>query len=176
MKPCEAPRQVCYRLFHRDYIKYLESIYALYLSTHQKQRAISDGTLIRRPQTDCIHPVIRVHSVTGIKAIYHPSYTKFIVNVPKSESKSILGIIFRAMESTLDMQVRVKWEMDKVLGRDNRMTWHSGIGDCLPGQRPGLRAFAIAEIPMSIQEYEEKKGKKALDWFDVRMMSFGIDD
>ena len=162
--------------FSPGFIAYLEGLKALHSSDHQKQRAINNGTYIRRPQTDYIHPVVRVHPVTGIKGLYvNPSYTRRIVGIPEHESDAILNVIYRRIEACPDMQVRVNWEKDTVVMWDNRLTWHTAIGDYFPERRHGLRATPRAEIPISVEKYEKETGKKAKDWYNERMKGFGID-
>ena len=162
--------------FSPNFIKYLEGLSALHSSDHQKQRALNAGTYIRRPQTDYIHPVVRVHPVTGIKGLYvNPSYTRRIVGVPQHESDSILRMIWKQIADCPDMQVRVHWDKDTVVYWDNRLTWHTATGDYFPERRHGLRATPMAEVPMSVEVYEKKNGKKAKDWYEERMGKFGLD-
>ena len=162
--------------FSPGFISYLEGLKALHSSDHQKKRAEMQGTYIRRPQTDYVHPVVRVHPVTGIKGLYvNPSYTQRIVGVPQHESDAILNIIWRRIEASPDLQVRVAWEPDTVVYWDNRLTWHTATGDYFPERRHGLRATPRAEIPISVEQYEKTTGKKAKDWYLERMAGFGVD-
>jgi len=170
-----ANAQALLSSFSPNFVQYLEGLTALHSSDHQKQRALNAGTYIRRPQTDEIHPVVRVHPVTGVKGLYvNASYTRKIMGVPQHESDAILGMIFRQIHAAEDMKVRVHWDKDTVVFWDNRICWHTATGDYFPERRHGLRATPMAERPMSVAEYEEKTGKKAEDWYEKRMKGFGI--
>ena len=162
--------------FSPNFIQYLEGLTALHSSDHQKQRALNAGTYIRRPQTDAIHPIVRVHPVTGIKGLYvNPSYTRRIVGVPEHESDSILSMIYRQLHAAPDLQCRIHWDKDTVVYWDNRICFHTATGDYYPEKRHGLRATPMAERPMSVKEYEDRTGKKAKDWYEEKMRGYGID-
>jgi sulfonate dioxygenase len=46
-------------------------------------------------QIETVHPVVRVHPVTGWKSIFvDPASTRYIVGVPKAESDMILKYLF----------------------------------------------------------------------------------
>lgn len=46
-------------------------------------------------QIETVHPVVRVHPVTGWKSIFvDPASTRYIVEVPKAESDMILKYLF----------------------------------------------------------------------------------
>jgi len=160
--------------FSKPFQEYLSKLYALQSSEHQKLGAIRQGTYIRRPQTDFVHPVVRVHPVTGVKALYvNPSYTHRIVGVPQPESDGILKMIYDQMVISQDYQVRVKWEKDQVVFWDNRVLWHTATSDFYPEKRHGLRATAVGERPISVANYEKTTGKKAKDWYTERMRELG---
>lgn len=171
-----ANAQALLSSFSPNFIQYLEGLTAVHSSDHQKKRAEDAGTYIRRPQTDCIHPVVRVHPVTGIKGLYvNPSYTRRIVGVPQHESDAILNMIWRQIESSPDIQVRVHWDKDTIVYWDNRICYHTATGDYYPERRHGLRATPRAEIPISVNEYQKTTGKMAMDWYEERMKAFNID-
>jgi len=171
-----ASAQALLSTFSPNFIAYLETLSALHSSDHQKQRALNAGTHIRRPQTDAIHPVVRVHPVTGIKGLYvNPSYTRRIVGVPEHESDAILNMIWAQLKGAEDLKVRVHWDDNTVVFWDNRICYHTATGDYFPERRHGLRATPMAERPMSVEQYEAKTGKKAKDWYEERMAKFGID-
>ena len=171
-----ANAQALLSTFSPNFVQYLEGLTAFHSSDHQKQRALDAGTYIRRPQTDCIHPMVRVHPVTGIKGLYvNPSYTRRIVGVPQHESDSILNMIWTQIAASPDLQVRVHWDTDTIVYWDNRLCYHTATGDYYPERRHGLRATPRAERPMSVAEYEKKSGKKAKDWYEEKMKAYGID-
>ena len=162
--------------FSPGFIQYLEGLGALHSGDEQARRSKETGGPVRRPPSEVVHPIVRVHPVTGIKGLFvNPGYTRRIVGVPQHESDAILGMIYRQIANCPDMQVRVHWENDTVVMWDNRLLWHTGIADYFPERRHGLRATPMGEAPMSVAEYEKKTGKQAKDWYEERMGKFGVD-
>lgn len=162
--------------FSPEFQDYLSKLSALHSSDRQKKQALDQGVYIRRPQTDCIHPVVRVHPVTGMKALFiNPSYTRRIVGVPKAESDMILNFIFGQISLCEEFKVRVKWETDSVVIWDNRVLWHTATYDIYPYKRHALRATPVGERPMSVKEYIKQYGKEPTTWDAERLKKFGED-
>ncbi|EJT97934.1 TauD-domain-containing protein [Dacryopinax primogenitus] len=160
--------------FSPQFQRYLETLSALHSSDMQKQLAIQRGVHIRRPQTDCIHPVVRVHPVTGMKFLFiNTAYTRQIVGVPKAESDAILAFLFSQVSACTEYQCRVRWGKDTICFWDNRCCWHTATFDFYPMKRHGLRVMPMGEKPMSVEQYEAKTGKKAKDWYKEKMRLLG---
>ncbi|KZT61064.1 TauD-domain-containing protein [Calocera cornea HHB12733] len=168
-----------YSSFSPQFQKYLETLSALHSSDVQKKQALDRGVHIRRPQTDCIHPVVRVHPVTGLKSLFvNSGYTRRIVGIPKAESDAVLAFLFSMVSASNEYQVRVRWGKDTICFWDNRCCWHTATYDFYPMKRHGLRATPVGERPMSVEQYEAKFGKKAKDWYKEKMRALGepVDD
>ncbi|KZT53571.1 TauD-domain-containing protein, partial [Calocera cornea HHB12733] len=162
--------------FSPEFQDYLSKLSALHSSDRQKKQALEQGVYIRRPQTDCIHPVVRVHPVTGMKALFiNPSYTRRIVGVPKAESDMIMNFIFSQISLCEEFKVRVKWEKDTVVMWDNRVLWHTATYDIYPYKRHALRATPVGERPMSVKEYIKQYGKEPTTWDAERLKRLGED-
>ena len=85
-----------------------------------------------RPAT---HPIVRVHPVSGKKAIYvNPEFTTHIKGMEKDESRTILDLLFR---KTLrqEYHYRHRWQPNMVVFWDNRSTQHSAQHDYYPHRR-----------------------------------------
>jgi taurine dioxygenase len=81
------------------------------------------------------HPVVRVHPVTGRKALFvNPQFTLGIKGMEESESRMLLDWLFRR---TLihEYQYRHRWQPDMVVFWDNRSTQHSALHDYYPQRR-----------------------------------------
>lgn len=90
----------------------------------QAAGARAAGTHVRRTEIDTVHPVVRVHPVTGWKSVYvNPGFTRRIVGVPKAESDAVLAFLFNQISENHDFQVRFRWEKDSVAIWDNRVSW-----------------------------------------------------
>jgi len=146
--------------------KYLESLCAVHSGSAQASVSLSRaaGTHVRRHEPDTVHPVVRVHPVTGWKSVFvNPGFTRNIVGVPKAESDAILAFLFGQLASNPDFQIRIRWSKNQIVFWDNRVATHSAIFDYFPERRHALRATPHAERPMSVAQYELAYGRKAKD-------------
>ena len=109
---------------------FLDGLYAFHSGEEQVATVKQAGGHVAREAVSTVHPVVRVHPVTGAKAIFvNESYTKFIVGLRKEESDMILKFIFDHTAKSADIQARVKWEPKMVVVWDNRITTHSALHD-----------------------------------------------
>ncbi|RDB19243.1 putative alpha-ketoglutarate-dependent sulfonate dioxygenase [Hypsizygus marmoreus] len=137
---------------------YLEGLKALHVD--------SSNRTPRRAPVETVHPVVRVHPVKGWKSIFVcPAFTTRIIGIPKAESDAILEFLFSQIATNPEFQVRFRWEPSSksVAIWDNRVVTHTATLDYWPATRHGLRVTPHAEKPLSVQEYEERTGKKAVD-------------
>ncbi|KAH8115947.1 alpha-ketoglutarate-dependent sulfonate dioxygenase [Phellopilus nigrolimitatus] len=156
---------------------YLEGLTAVHSAAAQAQGARAAGTHVRRPEIETVHPVVRVHPVTGWKSVYvNPGFTRRIVGVPKVESDFVLQFLFRQIGENPDFQVRFRWEKDSVAIWDNRVLTHSATFDFWPHRRHALRATPTGEKPLSVADYERKTGKKAKDRQQEVWKALGVAD
>ncbi|KAF9642537.1 alpha-ketoglutarate-dependent sulfonate dioxygenase [Thelephora ganbajun] len=152
-----------YSSFSPSFQKYLESLCAVHSAVEQADGARAAGVPVRRDPIETIHPVVRVHPVTGWKSVYvNPGFTRRILNVPKAESDSVLRILFDQIAGNLDIQVRFRWEVNSVAIWDNRVTTHAATFDFWPATRHALRTTPRGEKPLSVEAYE-KQGQVAKD-------------
>jgi len=156
--------------------KYLESLSAVHSAVAQAEGARAAGTHVRRHEVETVHPVVRVHPVTGWKSVYvNPGFTRRIVGVPKAESDAVLAFLFRQIAENLDFQVRFRWSKDAVAIWDNRIVTHSATFDFWPARRHALRATPHGERPLSVAAYEAKYGKTAKDRQVEIWRALGVD-
>ncbi|KAG8941193.1 hypothetical protein FRC03_004766 [Tulasnella sp. 419] len=143
----------------RDYLEKLEAVHDI---ETQAMGAVMMGWPLRRDPIKTIHPLVRVHPVTGWKSIFvNAAFTTRIANVPQSESDFVLNYLFRETAENPELHVRFRWQKNDVAIWDNRIAYHSVIGNGGAYQRHGLRTMNHAEVPLSITEYEKKYGKPA---------------
>lgn len=89
------------------------------------------------------HPVVPRHPFTGRKFLYvNPSFTSHIVQLKRDESDAVLQQLYRHVERSLSLQVRVRWEPGTVLFWDNWATQHHAVWDYFPEPRWGERVSA----------------------------------
>lgn len=145
--------------------KYLEGLTALHSAVAQAEGARARGLPVRREPVENVHPVVRVHPVTGWKSVYvNQGFTRRIIGVPKAESDAILQFLYRQLSENLDFQVRFHWEPNSVAIWDNRVVTHSATFDFWPQTRHALRATPHGEKPESVADYEQRTGKAAKDY------------
>ena len=76
-----------------------------------------------------VHPVVRVHPVTGEKALFvSPVFTRYIVGLTDRESRALLDLLCEQMARP-QFTVRFRWEPDSIAFWDNRATAHLGPVD-----------------------------------------------
>lgn len=94
------------------------------------------------------HPVVRVHPVTGKKALFvNKQFTLCIKGMDEDESRTVLELLFR---KTLvhEFHYRHRWQPDTVLFWDNRCTQHSAVHDYYPKRRLMERVTIKGDRPV----------------------------
>ena len=96
-------------------------------ATHTSRKIIGfakeNGGLVRKDPIDSVHPVVRIHPVTGERAIFLNS--EFVVDMPglkTKESELLLDFLINHIETGHDFQCRVQWERYSVVMFDGRNT------------------------------------------------------
>ncbi|ETN39113.1 uncharacterized protein HMPREF1541_05335 [Cyphellophora europaea CBS 101466] len=136
--------------------KLIEGLRAEHSGFAQAERARRDGKFVRRDPVLSQHPIVRVHPVTGRKALFvNPGFTKRIIGLKDEESDAILQLLFKHISLSADLQVRVKWDDRTVTLWDNRVTAHTAINDydvqsAEEGLRHGFRITTLAEKPVGV--------------------------
>ena len=81
------------------------------------------------------HPIIRVHPVTGKKALFvNPQFTLYIKDMDEDESRTVLDLLFRKTYIH-EYQYRHVWQPDMMIFWDNRAVQHSALHDYYPKRR-----------------------------------------
>jgi alpha-ketoglutarate-dependent taurine dioxygenase len=107
-------------------------------------RRVNDNLLVS------IHPVVRVHPVTGERALFvNPGFTSHIVDVEPRESRAILELLYAEI-TRAEYTVRFRWEPGSLAVWDNRATAHLAPGDLdhLDVRRTLHRVTVIGDRPV----------------------------
>jgi alpha-ketoglutarate-dependent taurine dioxygenase len=115
-----------------------------YSANDKLVKRIEDNLLV------AIHPVVRVHPVTGAKGLFvNPGFTSHIVDVSGRESKAILDLLYSEITRP-EYTVRFRWEPGSVAIWDNRATSHLAPTDIehLDVQRTLHRVTVIGDVPV----------------------------
>jgi taurine dioxygenase len=92
------------------------------------------------------HPMVRVHPVTGRKALYlNAGFTKGIVGMPKEESQPILEFLFRH-STRPEFIYRHKWQVCDMIFWDNRCVMHYALADYDFSVRRHMHRTTIAGV------------------------------
>jgi taurine dioxygenase len=112
------------------------SLYAAYDELSAPMKALCEGLTAlhdalphNRPDKMAIHPVVRVHPVTGRKALYvNEHFTRRIVEMSAAESDALLTFLTRWV-SQPRFTVRNAWTQGTIAMWDNRCTQHFVLND-----------------------------------------------
>ena len=116
---------------------YLETLQATHSFEHSgwpRQFLNSkDGAAIyaqeRAHNPPAVHPVVRLHPVTGKKILYvNQNFTDKIIGLPRRQSDALLALLFNQIERP-DVQARLRWELGTVAVWDNLATQHYAVAD-----------------------------------------------
>ena len=108
--------------------------------------ALHDALPHNRPDKTAIHPVVRVHPVTGKKSLYvNEHFTRRIVEMNAGESEALLGYLTRWV-SNPRFTVRYRWTPGTIAMWDNRCTQHFVIND-FEGERIIQRVTVMGDKP-----------------------------
>lgn len=116
----------------------------------------SKGTVRSNP-IDSIHPIVRVHPVTGERAIFlNAEFLKGIVGLKDQERDLIVNFLMDHFCMGHDFQARVQWDKHSVVLFDGRTTIHTATVDydSRVQARHLFRLAAMTETPISVADSE----------------------
>ena len=91
--------------------------------------ALHDAAPHGRPDQMTVHPVVRVHPVTGRKVLYvNEHFTRRIVELSRTESDLLLGYLTKWVANP-SFTLRYRWSKGTVVIWDNRCTQHFVLND-----------------------------------------------
>jgi sulfonate dioxygenase len=81
------------------------------------------GGLVRKDPVQTVHPLVRIHPVTGRKCLFlNGEFVTKLQGMKETESKLLLEFLLQHMITGHDFQARVKWAPRTVVMFDNRST------------------------------------------------------
>ncbi len=110
--------------------------------------ALHDADPHGKADQTSIHPVVRVHPVTGRKSLFvNEHFTRRIVELSHEESRMLLGYLTRWVANPR-FTVRYRWSEGTIAMWDNRCTQHFVIND-FDEERVIQRATVMGDIPQA---------------------------
>jgi taurine dioxygenase len=108
--------------------------------------ALHDAHPHNKPDTMAVHPVVRVHPVTGRKSLFvNEHFTRRIVELSHEESDALLDFLTRWATHTR-FTVRYPWSEGTIAMWDNRCTQHCVLND-FEGERVIQRVTVMGDHP-----------------------------
>ena len=94
------------------------------------------------------HPVVARHPYTGRPYLnVNSGFTTAIVGLQPAESSALLQMLFRHVESLVQIHNRIGWSPDTMVVWDNRAVQHRAVWDYYPHQRWGERVSVLIDQP-----------------------------
>lgn len=127
---------------------YLEGLAAVHDGEHVYRGTYANYGVKDKPSYPrAEHPVIRMHPVTGRKALFvNGGFTTRILGIPYDESKAILHYLFEHAANPL-FQCRFRWQPNSIAFWDNRCAQHRAMWDYWPHTRSGARVTVKGDKP-----------------------------
>jgi sulfonate dioxygenase len=101
----------------------LEELRALHTSEKMIGFARAQGGVVRKDPVTSAHPIIRVHPVTGERAIFvNSEFITRIEGMKMEESDLLIKFLVDHIIKGHDFQVRLNWKPRSVVMFDNRTT------------------------------------------------------
>ncbi|TVS09340.1 MAG: taurine dioxygenase [Gammaproteobacteria bacterium] len=111
--------------------------------------ALHDATPHNKPEQMAIHPVVRVHPVSGRKALYvNEHFTRRIVEMNATESDVLLRFLTGWIQKPR-FTVRYRWHENTIAMWDNRATQHFVLND-FEGERVIQRVTVMGDRPQGV--------------------------
>jgi sulfonate dioxygenase len=151
-----------YKRLSKTFQGMIDELKAVHTSEKMIGYAKAAKGTVRSDPIDSIHPIIRVHPVTGERSIYlNAEFLKGMVGLKDQETEMILKFLIDHICMGHDFQARVQWEKGSVVMFDGRTTLHTATVDydSRVQARHIFRLAAMTEKPIPIAEkYSHQNG------------------
>ncbi|KAJ7659844.1 hypothetical protein B0H17DRAFT_1212811 [Mycena rosella] len=138
--------------------KFLDGIKVKHSSANMINHTRLAGGLVRKDPVTSIHPLIRVHPITGARCIFiNGEFITGAVGLKDVEWKAMSDFLLQHLIGSHDIQARVHWSPRTIVMFDNRSTIHTAVVDYVDdeyGAQPRhiFRLAAMAEKPIPVQD------------------------
>jgi len=137
----------------RDFAGTLQAVHANDYDYAVPPESLTDTERARRTvfistRYETVHPVVRVHPLTGERGLFIGGFAHRIVGLSTGESRDILRLLQHYVTRPENV-VRLSWEPGQLVLFDNRITQHYAIGNYDAPRRLN-RVTVAGDIPVGI--------------------------
>lgn len=102
---------------------FIDNIKAVHSSENMTRHVRGNGGLVRKEAVTSVHPLVRVHPVTGKRCIFiNGEFITKLQGLKEGESKFTQEYLMTHIMQGHDFQARVKWQPRTIVMFDNRST------------------------------------------------------
>ncbi|KAK6992569.1 hypothetical protein R3P38DRAFT_159045 [Favolaschia claudopus] len=136
--------------------KFLDGIQVKHSSANMINHTRLVGGLVRKDPITTIHPLVRVHPITGAHCLFvNGEFITSAVGMKDLEWKAISDFLLQHIIGSHDIQARVRWSPRTIVIFDNRSTLHTAVVDYVDDEhgvqpRHIFRLAAMAEKPIPV--------------------------
>ena len=148
----------------QSFISGLEAVHdikpfrAIFADTPEDRALLQD---YERRYPPAVHPVVRVHPVTGRKVIFvNPQFTIAIKDMDERESSSLLETLFH-QALIPEYQFRLHWQPNMIAFWDNRSVQHYAVHDYYPQRRVMERVTISGDRPIGVARADPASVQRA---------------
>lgn len=103
--------------------EFIDKLKAVHSSAKMINHARLTGGLVRKDPVDTVHPLVRVHPVTGEKCLFiNGEFITKIQGLKEPEFRNLLDFLLQHIITGHDFQARVRWQPRTIVMFDNRST------------------------------------------------------
>ena len=103
--------------------EFLSTLHVVHSSKEQAQNSANQGGIQRREPVAHVHPLVRVHPVTGEKCLFvNGEFITKIQGLKEPEQRWLLDFLMQHIITGHDFQARVRWQPRTIVIFDNRCT------------------------------------------------------
>ncbi|BDD56201.1 hypothetical protein MPDQ_005631 [Monascus purpureus] len=153
-----AATDLAYKRLSPTFRSFLDNLEAVHTSSKMIAHARLTGGLVRKDPVDTVHPLVRVHPVTGEKCLFlNGEFITKINGLKEPEMRWLLDFLLQHIITGHDFQARVRWQPRTIVMFDNRSTIHSAIVDYIDEDNDAqlrhiFRLASLAEKPIPASE------------------------
>ena len=105
------------------FTSFLDGLRAVHSSAKMINHTRLTGGLVRKDPVDTVHPLVRIHPVTGQKCLFiNGEFITRIQGLKEPEQRYLVDFLMQHIITGHDFQARVRWQPKTIVIFDNRQT------------------------------------------------------